>query len=100
MESFHRPQLAGLALICLKNETMADAERDLRDLSPLPARMCQRRHRERLLRHLDLETSAPARISKVLSEPERLRRRYLWFRSYYGAMYFNNEGNIHRMTVS
>ena len=32
MESFDRFQLAGLALICLKNETKADAERDLRDL--------------------------------------------------------------------
>jgi len=32
MEGFDRFQLAGLALICLKNETKADAERDLRDL--------------------------------------------------------------------
>ena len=32
MESFDRCQLAGLALICLKNETKADAERDLRNL--------------------------------------------------------------------
>ncbi len=31
MESFDRFQLAGLALVCLKNETKADAERDLRD---------------------------------------------------------------------
>jgi hypothetical protein len=32
MESFDRFQLAGLALICLKNETKAYAERDLREL--------------------------------------------------------------------
>ena len=35
MESFDRFQLAGLALICLKNETKTDAERDLRDLISL-----------------------------------------------------------------
>jgi len=32
IESFDRFQLAGLALVCLKNETKADAERDLREL--------------------------------------------------------------------
>ena len=32
MEGFDRFQLAGLALICLKSDTKADAERDLRDL--------------------------------------------------------------------
>jgi hypothetical protein len=32
MESFDRFQLAGLTLICLKNERKADAERDWRDL--------------------------------------------------------------------
>jgi hypothetical protein len=43
MEGFDRFQLAGLALVCLKNETKTDAERDLRDLSPFPARMWLRR---------------------------------------------------------
>jgi hypothetical protein len=32
MEGFDRFQLAGLALVCLKNDSKADAERDLRDL--------------------------------------------------------------------
>ena len=36
MESFDRFQLAGLALICVKNETKADAERDLRNLICTP----------------------------------------------------------------
>jgi len=36
METFERLQLAGLALICLKNETKADVQRDLRNLTPMP----------------------------------------------------------------
>jgi hypothetical protein len=32
MESFDRFQLAGLALICLKNETKANSKRDFRNL--------------------------------------------------------------------
>ncbi len=36
IESFDRFQLAGLALICLKNETRAGAERDLRELICTP----------------------------------------------------------------
>ena len=54
MESFDRFQLAGLALICLKNETKADAERDLRDLISAPgAEAAEKARRERLLRHLE-----------------------------------------------
>ncbi len=53
MESFDRFQLAGLALVCLKNETKADAE-DLRDLiSAAGADVAEKARRERLLRHLE-----------------------------------------------
>ena len=67
MESFDRFQLAGLALICLKNETKADAERDLRDLiSTAGVDVAGKSRRERLLRHLEsADKSAPTGISKV-----------------------------------
>jgi hypothetical protein len=46
--------LAGLALICLKNETKADAERDLRELiSAAGADVGEKACRERLLRQLE-----------------------------------------------
>lgn len=54
MESFDRFQLAGLALVCLKNDSKADAERDLRDLiSTAGADSREKERRERLLRHLE-----------------------------------------------
>jgi hypothetical protein len=54
MEGFDRFQLAGLALICLKNETKADAERDLRELiSAAGADAAEKARRERLLSHLE-----------------------------------------------
>lgn len=54
MEGFDRFQLAGLALICLKNETKADAERDLRELiSAAGADAAEKARRERLLRRLE-----------------------------------------------
>ena len=54
MESFDRFQLAGLALICLKNETKADAERDLRELiSTAGKEVREKSRRELLLRHLE-----------------------------------------------
>lgn len=54
MEGFDRFQLAGLALICLKNETKADAERDLRDLiSAAGADVREKVRREKLLRYLE-----------------------------------------------
>jgi hypothetical protein len=53
MEGFDRFQLAGLALICLKNETKDGAERDLRELiSAAGADAAEKARRERLLRHL------------------------------------------------
>jgi hypothetical protein len=54
LEGFDRFQLAGLALICLKNDTKAGAERDLRDLiSAAGADAAEKARRERLLRHLE-----------------------------------------------
>lgn len=54
LEGFDRFQLAGLALICLKNDTKADAERDLRELiSSANADMKEKARRERLLNHLE-----------------------------------------------
>src|SRR5258705_10435657 len=54
MESFDRFQLAGLALICLKNETKAGAERDLRDLiSAAGADVAGKARLERRIRNLE-----------------------------------------------
>ncbi len=70
MESFDRFQLAGLALICLKNETKADAERDLRDLiSAAGADATEKTRRERLLHHLELTDDAhPLELAKYSLE--------------------------------
>ena len=70
MESFDRFQLAGLALICLKNETNADAERDLRDLiSAAGADVAEKARRERLLRHLEsADKGDPLELAKYSLE--------------------------------
>jgi hypothetical protein len=70
MESFDRFQLAGLALICLKNETKAGAERDLRDLiSTAGADVREKARRERLLRHLESADQAhPLELAKYSLE--------------------------------
>lgn len=91
MESFDRFQLAGLALVCLKNETKAGAERDLRDLiSTTGADVTEKTRRERLLRHLESADTAhplelaPRRVpaathhstswqSRMLPQPEQDR---------------------------
>ena len=79
MESFDRFQLAGLDLICLKNETKAGAELDLRDLiSAAGADVREKTRRERLLRHLEsADQGTPAGIGKVQpgASRERLLRR-------------------------
>jgi hypothetical protein len=66
MESFDRFQLAGLALICLKNETKADAEQDSRDLiSAADTDVAETTRRERLLRHLESADKAhPLELAK------------------------------------
>jgi hypothetical protein len=70
MESFDRFQLAGLALICLKNETKADAERDLRELiSSAGAEVAEKARRERLLHHLEsADKGTPVELAKYSLE--------------------------------
>lgn len=70
IEGFDRFQLAGLALICLKNETKADAERDLRELiSTAGADAREKARRERLLRHLESSDKAhPLELAKYSLE--------------------------------
>jgi hypothetical protein len=67
MESFDRFPLAGLARICLKNETKADAERDLRDLvGATGADVAEKARRETLLAPPGIcGQSAPTGIGKV-----------------------------------
>ncbi|HYN80638.1 MAG TPA: hypothetical protein VES88_03990 [Gemmatimonadaceae bacterium] len=53
MEGFEHYQLAGLALLCLKNESKAETERDLADLiAASPSDVRERARRERLLQYL------------------------------------------------
>lgn len=53
MEGFERFQLAGLALLCLKNETKEETEKDLRALIAASSNdQRERARRESLLRHL------------------------------------------------
>ena len=70
LEGFDRFQLAGLALLCLKNETKAEAEADLRRLisaSEKDAR--EKARRERLLRHLQCSDEAePLELAKYSLE--------------------------------
>ena len=70
MEGFDRFQLAGLALVCLKNDSKADAERDLRDLiSVASADVREKARRERLLRHLESADKAhPLELAKYSLE--------------------------------
>ena len=70
MESFDRFQLAGLALVCLKNETKSDAERDLRELiSTAGVDNAEKSRRERLLRHLESADKAhPLELAKYSLE--------------------------------
>lgn len=76
MEGFDRFQLAGLALICLKNETRADAERDLRDLiHAAGADAAETARRERLLQHLQsVETPQPLELAKYSLERAGVRQ--------------------------
>jgi hypothetical protein len=61
MESFDRFQLAGLALLRLKNETAAETERDLRELiAAAGADANERARRERLLGYLQAAERADA----------------------------------------
>jgi hypothetical protein len=80
LESFDRFPLAGLALLCLKNETKAEAEADLLWLisaSEKDAR--EKARRERLLHHLEYSNEAePLKLAKYSLEragihPEEMR---------------------------
>jgi hypothetical protein len=66
LEGFDRFQLAGLALLCLKNETKAEAEKDLRELISASGDDAEERaRRERLLRHLQSTDEAePLELAK------------------------------------
>lgn len=53
LEGFDRFQLAGLALLCLKNQTKAETESDLRELIDAAGQdTTEKARRERLLNHL------------------------------------------------
>lgn len=73
MDNFDRFQLAGLALICLKNETKADAESDLRELiAAAGTEMKEKARRERLLRHLEsADKGDPIELAKYSLERAR-----------------------------
>lgn len=70
LEGFDRFQLAGLALLCLKNETKAEAERDLRQLIAAPGEDARERaRRERLLHHLQsVDDAEPLGLAKYSLE--------------------------------
>jgi hypothetical protein len=74
LEGFDRFQLAGLALVCLKNETKAGAEKDLLDLiSASGEDTGERARRERLLRHLQSRDEAePLELAKYSLERARI----------------------------
>jgi hypothetical protein len=70
LEGFDRFQLAGLALICLKNDTKAASEHDLRELiSAAGIDATEKARRERLLRHLEAADQAhPLELAKYSLE--------------------------------
>ena len=70
LENFDRFQLAGLALLCLKNETKEKTEEDLhRLLSTAEKDVRERSRRERLLRHLQSTDQAePLELAKYSLE--------------------------------
>jgi hypothetical protein len=70
LEGFDRFQLAGLALLCLKNETKAETEEDLRRLVvAVGGDVREKTRRERLLRHLELTDKAePLELAKYSLE--------------------------------
>ena len=73
LEGFDRFQLAGLALLCLKNHTKAETERDLRELIGSAGEDAgEKERREKLLRHLQATDEAePLELAKYSLEPAR-----------------------------
>jgi hypothetical protein len=72
LEGFERFPLAGLALLCLKNETKAGAENDLRELISVSANDAgEKARRERLLRYLQsTDEAGPLELAKYSLEME------------------------------
>jgi hypothetical protein len=70
LEGFEHFQLAGLALLCLKNETKAEAEADLRRLISMSEKDAREKaRRERLLHHLQSSDEAePLKLAKYSLE--------------------------------
>ena len=73
LEGFDRFQLAGLALLCLKNQTKAETESDLRDLiSTAGQDSGEKARRERLLSHLQTtDKLEPLELAKYSLERAR-----------------------------
>lgn len=73
LENFDRFPLAGLALVCLKNDTKAEAERDLRVLLAAPGmEEKERARRERLLNYLkDADNADAFELAKCSLENAR-----------------------------
>ena len=73
LEGFDRFQLAGLALLCLKNQTKAETETDLRWLIGVAGLdQYEKVRRERLLNHLQATDEAePLELAKYSLEPAR-----------------------------
>lgn len=74
VESFDRFPLAGLALLCLKNETKQQSEDDLRALiAAAGADDAERARRERLLRYLQTTDKVePIELAKYCVEREQI----------------------------
>ena len=75
LEAFDRFQLAGLALLCLKSETKAEAEKDLSKLITATAEDSgERVRRERLLHYLHATDEAgPLELAKYSLERAGVR---------------------------
>jgi hypothetical protein len=73
LEGFDRFQLAGLALLCLKNQTKAETERDLRELIGAAGQdTTEKARRERLLNHLQATDEVePLQLAKYSLERAR-----------------------------
>ena len=74
LEGFDRFQLAGLALLCLKNRTKAESEKDLQELiSASGEDVGEKARRERLLHHLQSTSEAePLELAKYSLERARV----------------------------
>jgi hypothetical protein len=74
LEGFDRFQLAGLALLCLKNETKAGAEEDLRGLISASGEDAgERARREALLHYLQsIDEAGPLELAKHSLERARI----------------------------